>query len=538
MTWTRRLLAAVLLATLAPAAPASLDGPAWSQIAQAPADADAVVLIDDPAALASSPAGRALRAAIADSGQFAETFKRWGALSQRLGLREDEAFEELLGRRVVLIARAGDKPERAGQPGASSWALITDVSERGEKLIRKRLQAAPRAKIAAQPILAAEHGRFLLALVDRRGADDRRATELIICPDDSEDLLEELVVSRVVGAKIPERRTLGATDAFALTRDLPPGQVLALFRLLRPDGGTMPIAGSATIDGSRCTAQLALDAAHWCPDPDESRLDARVIERLEDGALALVAESLPEGIGAADEPGGQLAVWPAMLSLPGDIGPLVGGRTVVRLDREPSPAESALRLCIASETPAVEDPAAAVDRSSAGMLGAPGEADEASDDFAGQFPRAVRTRPVTFNTFTPLGREALAAWGLGFPGPDASPTWWAMCLTSDRRDTAAASAATRSLAEALAGAAPDPGSRLIAAGLVRPREIHDAVAKEPWASLAPLTAMRHAELLRWRFVAPPRGEDPGRDGLVRGRVDIVMNAAVQSVPAEPDPGLP
>ncbi len=546
-TRRRRCVALALCAALAflgahSYAAEACDAPAWDQLAAAPADADVVVLIQDPAALARSRSGLALRAALAEAGLFTDTLARWGALADHLGLTEQQAFDELLARRLMFIARRSQAPAADGTPAPPSWALVTSVSKHGEKLVRTRLRPAPRAKIAAQPILAAEHGRFLLALVDRLDAQGRPSTELIICPDEAAPLLEELVLARAAGAKGAPRDTLGTHERFPITRDLPPNQILAIIRDPTPDADEMFVAATAGPTDTGWSAQLACDAPSWRHEPGGRLLDPAALADLEQGALALVAESLPPT--ANGQHASRQGVWPIMLPLPGELVGLLAGRTVVRLDRAPGSPGAPLRLAIASEAPPGQRRAAAIDLAIAALIESTEEGAALDGVIAGEFPHAVRTKRLTLSTPIPFGRDVLASWALGFPpaarpgDPNAEPTWWAMCFSPGSAGADGSSDATRVMAARLASSAADQGAQLLASGMIRPRQIHDVIADEPWATWAPLRALRRIDLLRWRFVSPPRGDGPGRDGLVRGWVDIELNAAILDSPTKPGPGAP
>ncbi|MEZ6241912.1 MAG: hypothetical protein R3B57_02615 [Phycisphaerales bacterium] len=448
-----------------------------------------------------------------------------------------EAFDELLGRRVMFVARGFHTPEPDGGEAPPHWAVVTSISPRGEKLVRDRLRPAPRAKIAGQPILAAEHGRFLLALVERLDDRAKPTTELILCPDESAALLEDLVLTRVDAVKGAPRPVLGTQKEFALTRQLPPGDVLAAVRMLSPGASKTFVAGSASSTERGWRLSLAFEAPSWCDASKDRSINPAAMAALQDGALALIADSLPPPPSPEGTP--ETIVWPMQLALPGDLAAILTDRTVLRLDRAPQGAGAPLRLVIASETPDGPDRAAAVDRAISSILESHDAAQAPEGMIEGEFPRAVRTRRITLPFQTPLGSDILASWCLGFAPGDrgAEPTWWAMGLSPGAADSASASEATRLVASCLAGA-PSAPEAPIAVGVVRPRSLYEAISGQPWALIPPTPALRWMELVRWRFFAPPRGDGPDRDGLVRGQVDIEMNAAALDTPATPDPGVP
>jgi hypothetical protein len=114
-----------------------------------PTRADAVVTVRDAARHRVTPAGRGLLAALDDSGSFAQTRRAWGVLATRLGWSDEQAFDEILGRRVMVVLRTSASGER-------EWALLTQVSAPTERRLRQRLLAVPRGSVAGLTVLGVE----------------------------------------------------------------------------------------------------------------------------------------------------------------------------------------------------------------------------------------------------------------------------------------------------------------------------------------------------------------------------------------------
>lgn len=148
---------------LGPAAGA--EGPATSPPCQAdsfvralPAGCDAVVVVTDAARQRRSPGGSGLRAMLTESRAFPETTRAWRDLAASLDWSGDRAFDELLGRRVAVVAR------NIGSGGPTKWAVLMLVSAEAERRMRERLRAAPRGSIGGLPVLAVEDGQYELVV--------------------------------------------------------------------------------------------------------------------------------------------------------------------------------------------------------------------------------------------------------------------------------------------------------------------------------------------------------------------------------------
>jgi hypothetical protein len=202
------------------------------RLASLPGRVEAVIVIRDAAGQRNSDAGRALASMLVESGLMRLTALGWRDLADELGWSEVEAFDRLLGRRVMLVA------EGLGPGETFRWALLCDVDRQAELRIRRRLKAAPRGIIQNHPVLAVEDGRFQLAF-GRRSArslnGDRLGSgrwngggTLLLAPAEFSDLFDALLPA-LDGAS--DEGGFGQTETFSHARRIGMGDMLAVVRL-------------------------------------------------------------------------------------------------------------------------------------------------------------------------------------------------------------------------------------------------------------------------------------------------------------------
>ncbi|MBL9030359.1 MAG: hypothetical protein JNM80_01455 [Phycisphaerae bacterium] len=176
-----------------------------------PADADAALVVVGAAAQRTTDAGAALLAMVEESGLAHETFRAWADLSRELGWSPSEAFDALLGRRVMVVVRGGDPlglNAGAGREGRSDWAIVSEVSPAAEARVRERLRPAPRRTHGGLMVLSLE-GR--LELVVSRG----EVCRILLAPADHGGLFDEMA-ARLGRPATP--RAADACDAAILVR--------------------------------------------------------------------------------------------------------------------------------------------------------------------------------------------------------------------------------------------------------------------------------------------------------------------------------
>ena len=134
-----------------------------ARLGRLPAWVDAVVHVRDVSATLKSPAGAMVAEDLRESLLLAGTQEAWERLSRILGWSSDEAFDRLLGGRMMLVGMG------VGEPATAQWVIVSDVTLDTEKHLHKSLRTAPRGAIASQTVLALEDGDVELAVVRGRG---------------------------------------------------------------------------------------------------------------------------------------------------------------------------------------------------------------------------------------------------------------------------------------------------------------------------------------------------------------------------------
>lgn len=169
-----------------------------------PADVSLFVCVEHPSRLRHEPVGRLALALIDGVAGYTNTFTSWNTLARDLGWTPAEAFDELLGERVVFAARPAPLPEALPPPGKEGgavrvgvntgpigpWLLASDISKAAARRLTERLRPMPRQIIAGTPLLSIEDGRFQLALVPQ---DARDGFVLLLAEASRAELLEAAV---------------------------------------------------------------------------------------------------------------------------------------------------------------------------------------------------------------------------------------------------------------------------------------------------------------------------------------------------------
>jgi hypothetical protein len=232
VTRFERWCATVLSLTLCVAAMARPRQESLDLLASLPASVHAAIVIDDAAALRNSPAGHTLEKWLTTAGLLTETSEAWKQLAAIIDLPPAQAFDAMVGRRVVIALEFTPDPSEPGGVDMR-WAVISRIEPGFENRLYERLKPAPRGVSGGRPVLTLENGRFELATTDsadtRNLADDRRATA-ILAHASSSDLFDKLVAGRHhAGPRLADVpgfehvRRLGAEPAIALLRGPLPG---------------------------------------------------------------------------------------------------------------------------------------------------------------------------------------------------------------------------------------------------------------------------------------------------------------------------
>lgn len=202
-----------------------------------PDDIDLAVIVDHAANLRASPVGASAIRLLDDAGALKDLQAAWTALAQQLGWGTGEAFDRLLGRRVVLVSKA--------IPGTSErrWAILSDVTPDTEARLRERLEAAPRAVDKGHQILSLEKGQYELTAHRRTPAvpgakGDAGEVTLVFGPAGRAELFDQMVGVLAGGAPAP----LAGHDVHAQAARLGDAEALvaASFEPPRPHDADAP----------------------------------------------------------------------------------------------------------------------------------------------------------------------------------------------------------------------------------------------------------------------------------------------------------
>lgn len=473
----------VLLMLLAPAVHAQPKG--LEAIAGTlPPSAEFVMVIEDPRAQLASPAGQAAAALWHDLGDFGGTSEAWRELAGKLELEPADAFDELLGRRIVFVARNLD------EPGQRQWALITRISAKTELSLRMRLKPSPRLVLHGLPVLALERGQMELVT-----APFATGSLALIAPAGSRTLLEELIPTL---RNLPRAASLAEDALFKSLGEAARGDIAIFART----GQNEAIAVGATHRDSGWDAQVRIAeplAARWISVPGgEARAMFPPVDVIEDDAMLAIAGRSPALL---------RILLGGLVDGPFDAGApsLLAART----------SESGTLALLLAQPIGPATPTAAIDRSIRDRLAASEVGvltpDATPADLAGMFPDAVRVLRIRPEAIGPVGAALAPAPRLAWLD-HRGPTRWLI----GRLDGASDEQQLASLGAALDRRPIDArqGSP-ISAGWLRPRELLLGFAdRAPWLPDA-FRAFRHIERVGWTLSRRD-------DGTVTGAVRIDM----------------
>jgi len=227
-----------LLARPATAQPADLRASA----AVIPNDVDLLVALDGAAEWRKGPSGPALTALLTGLLRTQDGTAAWGRFARQLGLDEEVAFDRLLGTHIVFANRA-DGPRQ-------NWVLVSTIDRETERLLRQKLQAAPRRVQQGLPIMAIEDGRFWIASAVRGPH-----AQIVLGPATEQGLFDQVAAAV---ANPPRLRPDLPGPAGQLLRKDAAARALVVARLPAEEGGW--IGATVTPDGRSFSAQFMIDS--------------------------------------------------------------------------------------------------------------------------------------------------------------------------------------------------------------------------------------------------------------------------------------
>jgi len=488
------------------------DGAALEAAGRIPADAELALVIENGTDLRRTALAAAAAGLFDAGGPLSDSRTAWRALAAELGWAEEEAFDRLLGRRMVLIAKGIEDPNTA------TWVLMSQVSLETDRRLKEKLKAAPRGIAQGQQILAIEGGRYELTSHRQGGkgkqaADDGGVVTVLLAPAGRTRLLDGML-EQLVGAKAPPR-LLREEAVHAEASKMGKPEILLLARLGGRPGE--PAAEAAAwpdfmvLSASRGGgAQEAAGAGHWTVHVAlRERARQRhllaagissdsVFRELSPSSLLTVVQMAPLAtiFGRTlpfDDPLTNLP-WPARAA------ELFSGKQIIRVTStlgdgpEPRPG---LACTLAMETTDGAALAKVLDPSIGTFFAeverAAGQRDDMTPpfpEFAGFAPQASRILGVEIGRAGSVvgvtGSGLTVAWAFPSTG-EGTDAWWALAMSGSGEGMPRAASAVREVASAVkrggqeeAGGKAKAGqqNRWIWLMSARPRELDEILAPE------------------------------------------------------------
>lgn len=436
------VLAGLAWCALSPAAAAEPD--LGQVVARLPMSVEFVAAIDDGVRLRQELGSSPLMLTLGAMPHPARVIDAWSQLASELGMTDGEAFDLLLGRRLILVG-SQVQPDDDGP----HWALLTELDPETERRLRADLGAVPRRIVGGQPVLEFEHGSFLMATSNGRlrcgqnGAFDNTpaSTILLLAPAADRQLFEQMLP--LLRCQRPDS-TLGQLPAGEAAAGFEARDAVFLWRL--PDPIAAPhrfIAANVGVDRGVWQIDATMGpAAGWIPSFDPTTLKVwspRLLDTLPpDPALAVVGMRNA----VRDAQGWVLPLLAPHLPDPEAHGleGLLGDRSMFAVWLDPdAPLTADAEVLIATETPDLARLLARADTyladgAGGSPTGSPGAPPNRSAVHERWTPTAVRSIRLGD---TSVGAEGAATlnW-LGIPESDAldpqspdpsqsvTPGWW------------------------------------------------------------------------------------------------------------------
>lgn len=446
-------------------APASAGPDLGSVVARLPTSVDLALAVDNGAALRRELGTMPLMLTLASQPRPEAVFEAWSELAGALGMTDTEAFDLLLGQRMIL---AGSELQY-GDRGGSRWALLSEIDPSTERTLREKLGAVPRRIVNGQVVLEFEHGSFLMATSSGRlrcaasGAFESTPASALLLLAPAEDRLFFEQLLPLLHCDTPEHPLadlpVGRAVASMRTRD-------AVFLSRLPDADRDPeryvAANVGIVDGSwRIDATLA-PAESWVPGVDRdapATWSPRLLETLPpDPALVMI------GTRSAVREARLWAMPLVGLPLPdpesAGLGTLLGERSMFAVWLNDQTAEDAQpEVLMASDTPNLDrlvKPADGFLASQAAGAGNASVRQEVAGDGRERDLSAVRSITLRAGAEAPV-IDATLNWlfvpedggvptaGASRPASAAQPGWWVLHYQPHRTTTAAPSRASASV---------------------------------------------------------------------------------------------
>jgi hypothetical protein len=506
----------------------------------APADFEAVIVINNGARQRRSSAGRAFERMLSDIDAVPETRAAWRELAQTLDWPVERTFDELMGRRVTLVMRGLDDPQR------TQWVVLSEVSAATERRLRERLRPAPRGHIAGLMSLSVESGRYELVVGPSGIASGMRpgdaGTMILLGRGGDSRLMGELAPMLLRPMPAPPSAPNGRECDFV---------VVLRQAQDRADAGHFLLL-TGTMDDTGWDVSLAASPGMVWEQPQRFEKirpwSDRAFRALESDALlavmGVIGSTRLEGLSAVHALSGLLPVIPFTLE-----GEPFGQRAAlyVREGRPPLHATATAGMAARTDAPvsmmrtvpragefagAVAKPASrltvglAIEATDTRAMMIEGDQMiarlmrflESGDEPMSQSPRVQlvvtvpehEVRALRLDGMFPInaaiaggvrrafGDEPVVSWGIRALAPGAArdaagprPGWWVAALSPGDVPVVARDSAAL---------ATSGGGRLLprlSVGIIRPNALEQAMHRVDPGFLVPLRAMRWIEVVRW-----------------------------------------
>lgn len=432
-------------------------------------DAGIVLVLDNVADQRASQQGESLNTMLSELGVTGEDgafSEAWAELSDKIGLREDVAFDKFFGRRVVFVS------EGLTIAGGGQWAIATVVDESLALRVIKRLGAKGRDYEAGQAIFAIEGGAYRISPVRVRDGAGGKARLFVIAPRQSADLFRTLV--RGLSQKehwadlVGQNKDLATQNAGVLRADNT--NVAQLTVLMNEEGWN----GQALLE----TPGLEQLTPGW---------SAATIDKVADNAWLVLADEVDAKFFFK----GPLS---ALLPLEGDLPERLSEHATDRVLLSVGPVEGGVAIMVALELDGTDGAAAVADEAMRGLAVFLTGNPDASPDYAGFMASAVRTARLEGvlhdELLEPmLGKHPNLSWMVH---SDADRSWWVFRIGP-------ASGAEAGALEKMALALPsrDEGGRLSSLGIARPGPLAGMVDRVLSSDRPMARPMKQIETFRW-----------------------------------------
>ncbi len=281
-------------------------------LAGLPADVDVVVAFRSLSNLRTTAAASFVTETLA-ADALDPVREGWSELAKAVGLSPVQAFDAILGERVVLaVRRDGDS--------LPDWTIQSYVNGKTEALLRDRLKVVPRTIVAGQTLYAVERGALELSMVRVAGRSGK--ARVVVAPSGSP------LFAEILRAKPGITPSVLDTPMGQSLHGAPFGDILVLARLRERADAWAALVGSIDDDSLTATVRGAL--SHTKPHvADIPGWSEREVRALVGDSYAAVFES---GASALAEVGDVLGgMLPSKIRSLFECGELLTGREIVLL---------------------------------------------------------------------------------------------------------------------------------------------------------------------------------------------------------------